>query len=152
MKRLLQAVLQKNEEVMIVAQANEEELDYNKKILLRERKRHTSPPRSRSKCLLFQGGGYPEMGYPPQRWDPPVQGWGTPPSKVGVPPSPQRWVPPPSKVRVPPLSKAGLGTPPPLHPRLDQEPPRPRLDRVSPPEQTHTCENITSRRTYVRGR
>ena len=62
--------------------------------------------------------GYPlsKVGVPPGDGVPPIQGWGTPPSKTGsgLPPS-----------------KAGLGTPP--HPRLSQDPPtHPRLVRVPP--------------------
>ena len=43
--------------------------------------------------------------------------------------------------RVPPPENMRPGTPPPEN-----------LRPGTPPEQTHTCENITSRRTYVRGR
>ena len=135
-------------------------------------------PRSRSKCLLFRAGGVP--GSPPRRWGtPPVQGWGTPPCPrlgyppvqgwIGVPPPPVQGcirVPPPHPRldQVPPLPRTGMDrdgvTPPPKkseqtdiskynkesHHMSVVPPPPPKV------EQTHTCENVTSRRTYVRGR
>ena len=110
----------------------------NKKVLLRERKRHTdrgvssttrsgvTPP-----ARFDRGGGYLRWGtsqpgptgggYP--RWGTPLAGpgWGTPP-----PPAP------------------GRGTPPPPAPGRDTPP--------SVNRQTDTCQNITFPSYYVRGR
>ena len=65
----------------------------NKKVLLRERKRHTAR-RVAVASACYSGEGVPRDGVPPRRW-------GTPPSKVGVPPPVQGWIgypPPPQSV------------------------------------------------------
>ena len=82
-----------------------------KKVLLRERKRHTARRVAVAIACYSRGGC---LGTPPKMgWGtPPEIGWGTPPYKVGVPPV-QGWI------RYP-------------RPRLDWVPPRSRLDRVPP--------------------
>ena len=121
----------------------------NKKVLLRERKTHTA---RRVASARYAGrGDTPSShgwGVPPtiQTWDgvppPTIQTW----DGVLPPPTIQTWdgVPPPTiqtwdGVLPHPPSRPGMGYPFPLPPPLKVE-------------QTHTCENITSRRTYVRGR
>ena len=85
-----------------------------------------------SKIFPFTETGYPpwksETGYPPKIWD---------------------WVPPPKSETGYPPENLRPGTPPKI---WDRGPPPPGPGPGTPPEQTHTCENITSRRTYVRGR
>ena len=101
----------------------------NKKVLLRERKRHTARRVAVASACYFGGGVPPlDMGWgTPPRWD-------TPPSKVGVPP--QDWYPP-SKVGVPPRPRldrappSKVGVPP--HPRLDQVPPPSKAGSGTPP-------------------
>ena len=103
----------------------------NKKVLLRERKRHTArrvAVASACYSVLFRGqGGYLDMVYPPQRWGTPLSkvgvppGDGVPPFKVGVPP--RRWGTLPCKAGLgTPLSKAGLG-PPPIQSLIGYPPP-----------------------------
>ena len=88
----------------------------NKKVLLRERKRHTARPVVSTPSVVLPG--YPPGGYPVSY--PPRGGPGTPPGGVWVPPggvrvptSPPGGYPvryPPGGVRVPPWG--GPGTPP----------------------------------------
>ena len=121
----------------------------HRKVLLRERKRHTARCVAVASACYFGVGGVtpgtppdmgwgtpPESGYPPiQGWGtPPDMGWGTPPSKVGVPPHPRLdWVPPHPRLGYPP--RHGMGTPPDMGgypPSKVGVPPCPRLDRVPP--------------------
>ena len=110
----------------------------NKKVLLRERKRHTDRGVSSTPSVVLYEVGYPpvgvpppaksdrgvpEVGYPPSgyplarsgggylRWGTPCQG--TPPARWGTPPSQVWWGVP--KVGYPPpqLAGPGRGTPPP---------------------------------------
>ena len=92
---------------------------FNKKVLLRERKRHTACCVVSTPSVVLPGyspprAGYPPAGYPPAGY-PPAPPAGYPPSRVS--PSPQHpWhrTPPPS--RVPPSPQQGTpqqGTPPP---------------------------------------
>ena len=108
-----------------------------------------------SKIFPFTGGGSLNKNFFSQSEHVSSQIWcqkffpllrlGTPPQnlRLGTPPKIWDWVPPQkSETRYPP-QKSETGDPPP-HLDLNLGP--------LPPEQTHTCENITSRRTYVRGR
>ena len=102
----------------------------------------------------LRSGGYP--GYPHH----PDLGWGTPQTGDGVPPYPDlRWgTPCQGYLGYPPPSRPGMGYPPdwrwhtpPPRPEMGYPPPRPGMGY--PPlkvEQTHTCKNITSRRTCTR--
>ena len=125
----------------------------NKKVLLREHKRHTVH-RVASACypapsLSGPGMGYPPsrpgMGYPPDLWwgiPPPDLGWGTPPTQTwdGVPPTrpgtgyclTQTWdgVPPRPVMGYPP-TRPGMGYSP--HPDMGWgSPPSPKLNRHTP--------------------
>ena len=136
---------------MVASNTNRE---YHKKVLLRERKRHTA---RRIASARYVGGVYliqSWWGYP--RYPPTIQTW---PGWIPLVPSrPGMGYPPTIKTwdRVPsPPSRPGIGYPP-QHPDLGWGTPnhRPGMGYSPPPkvEQTHTCENIISRRTYVRGR
>ena len=101
---------------------------YNKKVLLRERKRHTDRRVASTRYAALPGVGTPTpvgvppppaswMGYPPR-----PAGWGTPPpaSWMGYPPGQLDGVPPPASwMGYPPASWMGypppaswMGTPP----------------------------------------
>ena len=157
---------------------------FNKKVFLRERKRHTARrvASARYAALCNGGGGdgvLPGHGVPPRHEVPPWT-WGTP-KTWGTSPrwgTPLRWDTPYPDLRwgtlhldlgwgtpLPrpgmgyPLPRPEMGYPPDLgrgtpHPDLRWGTPYLNLGWGTPPskvEQTHTCENITSRRTYVRG-
>ena len=96
------------------------EENLNKKVLLRERKRHTARhvASAHYAALSHRWGGYP--GYPPY----PNLRWVTPPSRPGQG-GPQ--VPPPSKPEMgyPPPSRPGQGVP--------QVSPLPRPEMGYPP-------------------
>ena len=144
----------------------------NKKVLLRERKRHTACRVASTPYVVLTG--YPPPGYPPSRVPPwlgtPQQGtpWlGTPPA--GYPPG-----------RVPPLGKVSpwqstpqAGYPPAGYPPHQGTPPagpgrvfplaapwhsgkccKALWDMGTPPvdRQTDTCQNITFLSYYVCGR
>ena len=125
--------------------------DKYKKVLLRERKRHTARCVANTPYVVL-------TGYLP--WG----GLGTPRGGPGIPPGRGVRVPsrgsgyPPGGVRVPP-GEGGSG----YHPRGSRYPPGgvpgtpgggTRLDLTSPPPcgQTNTCENSTFPSYYVRGR
>ena len=89
---------------------------------------------------------YPPCSTPPDlklgtplTWDPPTWTWTW---------DPPTWTwDPPTWTWDPPYLDLDLGSPPP-----GPGTPPTWTWTWDPPEQTHTCENITSRRTYVRGR
>ena len=140
----------------------------NKKVLLRERKRHTARCVA-SACYAALSPDVGWRGYPIQSWmggtpyhegwGPPSAGWGTPCLDLGrgyphldlgrgyplctwdgVPPCQEGWDTP--------QSTPGMGVPPPIWTWVTVHPPPCQLDGVpSPPKvgKTHTCENITSR-------
>ena len=145
--------------------AENEKQCWNKKVLLRERKRHTARHVAVASACYFGGRGLPRipaprhgmgtppemgypprhgMGYPPEMGYPPRHGMGYP-TEMGYPPiqgwgTPpfQGWIgypPQPRLDRVPPLSKAGLGTPPPIQGWIG----------YPPPPKCGQTENITSR-------
>ena len=124
----------------------------NKKVLLRERKRHTARRVVSTPSVVLPGypprGGYPDLGTPPggtQIWVPPSPpggsryppgGSGYPLGGSGYPPrggGTRTWVPP---------GGVGPGTPRGGYPDLG----------TPPCGQTNTCENSTFPSYYVRGR
>ena len=120
----------------------------NKKFLLRERKRHTAR-RVASTCYAVPVGGTLPLSRSKVRMG--GRGKGTPypsPGKGATPfPGPGRWGYPPSQVRMggTPYSDPGREYPP-SGPGKGV-PPVGKDGGTPPPEveQTHTCENITSR-------
>ena len=135
----------------------------NKKILLRERKRHTARHVASAHYADLLGGysvqswtgGTPSflMGVPPISWMgflPSRPGMGYPPiSWMGYPHLTWDGVPSPKSRRMGYPQSAGWGTPPSSSGMGTPH----QLDGVPPPkvEQTHTCENITSHRTTYAG-
>ena len=102
----------------------------HKKVLLRERKRHTARRVASTRYAALSNpdlvggvphpdlvGGYP--GYPPEL------GWGTPRTGMGYPPQTLNWVPPRPGMGYP-LARPGMGYPPKLGwgtPTWDRVPP-----------------------------
>ena len=135
-------------------------LDVNKKVLLRERKRHTARCVANTRHVVLTGYPPPGGGVPGQVPSPPG-GYPDPPGVPGqVPPPGGVWVPPPggyparyppggSPFRYPP--RGGPGTPRGVP---SQVPPRggTRTLPLPPCGQTNTCENSTFPSYYVRGR
>ena len=135
----------------------------DKKVLLRERKRHTARRVASARYADPSGGvpgvpppswtwdgvpPKPRMGYPPRpgMGYPLDLGWGTPLDlEWGTPPD-LRWGTPPDLRWGTPPARPGMGYLSYLDLRRGNPPPPTKV------EQTHTCKNITSRRTYVRGR
>ena len=88
-------------------------INSNKKVLLRERKRHTARRVASTPYVVLTGypprAGYPRAGYPPSQGTPPARV----PPRPGYPPgqgTPLARVPPPA--RVPPLPGPGRVPPP----------------------------------------
>ena len=129
---------------------------YNKKVLLRERKRHTARRVASTPNVVLTGyppgqGTPPSQGTPPARV-PPSQG--TPPARVppqpGYPPSQGT---PPGQGTSPP-GWTWQGTPPPAAPWHSGKSCKALWDTGTPPvdRKTDTCQNITFPSYYVRGR
>ena len=128
----------------------------NKKVLLRERKRHTARHVASTPYVVLSWLTPP----PPAGWPP--SGWTWPPRQLDLtPPTSWTWPTPPGPTGPdPPIPKPAGPDPPPqldLTPPLlaGPDPPPPAESAECPPpvdRQTDTCQNITFPSYSVRGR